>query len=642
MRSLTIAVIGHVDHGKTLLVHALTGVETDTLKDEKARGLSITLGFAVLKQDDCEIHFIDTPGHTDFTRMTASGLSGASAILLVVSAREGIQKQTLEHVKLAHLFGIKHAIIAVTKTDLVEDVETHALRSEIVSLVSGFGFHDVEIVPVSARTHAGIKPLLSALKRLCKSTPHPPDQKGFFLPVDRVFSADGVGTIITGTLLGGSLRRDETVHLLPSGKSATVRGLQIGGIAAETASAGTRVAVNLRAFQVSDIRRGDVLAKPDLYAAAKRFDVRLSATSPIKHMQHIAVLFGTSQAVGRIRLYRSADGGGSGYAQLEFERPQVGFQSQRFVLRDPASAKTLAGGTILDPNAPPMTRRKAAQIEILKATETGDVIELAHKLADRDHGLVDAATLTRLSPPQFKLGDEFDRLNPTAFARIADRNALQVRMLRALSDLHAQRPCRPFIDGDEIDSALRPAPKILIESARDLLIRDAQIRTDDSKIALAHHDSLTAMSPEQRAQYDAIDRRVKAFALRPQTLFEAPSLEQQDLVDCLVWKGRLVRLYNYSLKQSILLHADAIAQAGHMLSQTFPKAQSFTTSMARKALGTNRKTVVPLLEHFDQTGLTKRRGNERSVRAVPHSLPHQNRLTIDGSEDFRLARDCEL
>ncbi|MEL7110855.1 MAG: selenocysteine-specific translation elongation factor [Pseudomonadota bacterium] len=612
MRSVTIAVIGHVDHGKTLLVHALTGVDTDTLKDEKARGLSIALGFAGLSQDSCNINLIDAPGHVDFTRMTASGLSGASAILLVVSARDGIQKQTIEHVNLAHLFGIDQAVVAITKTDLVEGENTAALHAQVSKLLSEFGFQSSKIVDVSGRTGVGLNALIVALTGLAKVVSKAPVLKGFFLPIDRVFSADGAGTIITGTLLGGSLKIDQEVSLLPLGRTTSARGLEADRNRVAAAEAGTRIAVNLRAIETKDIRKGDVLCAPGDFASTKRFDVRLTSTNALEHMQHVEVLFGTSHAAARVRLY-AAENAKSGYAQLEFEKPQVAYQSQRFVLRDPASAQTLCGGIILDPQADLILRKKAAHILVLQAAETKNPLTIANAIADRDHGLVDVASLSRLCSTSFECADIFEPRSPNTLVRVSDREALQTQIVSNMHQMHAARPCRPFIDPGEIETPLRPAPKILIDAACERLVKTGQIRRQDAGLTLADHDPISGMTTQQIHLYRSIEDRSKAFGVRPKNLFETPTLEQTDLIECLIWKGRLVSLYNHSLKRKVLLHTDVIQDAGALLAQTFANEQSFTTSLAREVLGANRKTIVPLLEHFDRIQFTRRSGNLRSI-----------------------------
>lgn len=619
MTPVTIAVIGHVDHGKTSLVRALTGVETDTLEDERTRGLSIVLGFAELNRDSCEIHFIDTPGHADFVRATAAGLSGATAILLVVSAPDGIQKQTIEHVKLAHLFGIDRAVVAITKTDLVEPPSTDPLRAEITSLMSEFEFQSAEMINVSGQTHAGLTSLIAALIRLNKNTPQPPDLKGFFLPIDRAFSVDGVGTIVTGTLLGKSVQVDQTVSILPSGKTAVIRGLQVGGSDVSSALAGTRLAINLRGIDLRQVSKGDVICATQTFSNATRFDVRLSTANLLKHMQQVEVLHGTTHVAARVRLIQM-ESRPSVYAQLEFNRPQVAFLGQRLVLRDPASGNTLAGGTILDPDAPMLPRNKAAHIAVLTAIERGSAEEIAHKIADRDKGLVELATLDRLRGVSEELGGSFEMLDANTLVRAAERETLQEQVISTLMQMHASRPCRPFIDTEEIVRGLRPASRLLITAACKSLSESHRIREQENRLALNSHDPIQAMTESQCAQYHAIDSQIKAFGLRPLNPLENSTLEDADMLECLIWKQRVIRLFNHSLKQALVLHADTVRDAKALLMRTFKHKETFTTGAAREVLGTNRKTIVPLLEHFDQIGLTRRTANLRSIIFPPRSL----------------------
>ncbi|MEM9180823.1 MAG: selenocysteine-specific translation elongation factor [Pseudomonadota bacterium] len=610
MKHRTLAVIGHVDHGKTSLVKTLTGVETDTLKEEKQRGLSITLGFAHLKFPSGHVHLIDTPGHADFIRMTASGVSGADAVLLVVSAVDGVQPQTREHVRMAGLFGIRDVIVALTKIDLVPDKDVRQAGANVEALLDTHGFSRVDVVPCSSTTGDGIDTLIATLERNAAHTNQATDLKGFFLPIDRVFSAPGVGTIVTGSLLGGSISVEDEVLVEPTHQRATIRRIEVAGIAHTQAMPSSRVALNLRGLDAASIQKGDVLCAPGKFQAGQRFDVALQSDPTLKHMEQVTVLQGTSHGTARLRLYPE-NGSPTVYGQLEFQAPQIAFPGQRVVLRRPSRAEILTGGTVIDPNAVLVTRNKPAHVRVLRARLERGADAVARAIADRDNGIVDLKTLSRLggAPPE----NDFEAISETLIARKADIETLRLRLIDALNSLHARRPCRPYIETSELYSQLRPAPRVLKDAVVDRLRAAGEIREHQNGVALADFDPLANMTTELCGAYHDADQRLCEMGVRPVALFESPSQDESDLVELLVWKNRALRLYNHSLKQTLLLSSDAIEEARNKLRLAFPDGSEFTTSAARAVLNTNRKTIVPLLEYFDANGVTRR---DEDVRVI--------------------------
>ena len=612
MKHTTLAVMGHVDHGKTSLVKALTGIETDTLKEEKTRGLSIRLGFAHLRDDAQCIHLIDTPGHADFIRMTASGVSGAQSVLLVVSAVDGIQPQTREHLKLAHLFGVHSVLVALTKSDLADAAMIARTREAIMVLLDELDLDCVEQLVCSSTTGQGIDALRLRLLRFSTQGRQAPDLKGVFLPIDRVFSAPGAGTIVTGTLLGHALQVEDTVTIGPKHLEARVRNLQLGGHSQESAPPGARVAVNLRDVDRDDIARGDVLSTPGVFASSHRLDVVLSERSTLKHMDHVVLLLGTAHAVARIRLYPRTDDQEQ-FAQLEMSSPLTAYPGQRFVLRLPASGETVTGGIVLDPNASLITRNKPAHVALLSAIQSGTPHEIAHALADRDKGMVDLSLLLRLSDAgPLSEHPDFETTKTGQIVRCAEAQALATAFIEYLQTKHAARPIAPYIDVAQVQAALRPAPETLFDHVIDQQLAALKIRQAQSGLALRQHDPMAVMSLEQRTACEALDARLLDMAVQPVALFEAPTQEDEDFIALLIAQGRAVSLYNHSLKQSLLLHCDAIEKARERLQDAFANGAPFTTSDARIVLNTNRKTIVPLLEHFDTLGLTVRSGDKRA------------------------------
>lgn len=630
----TVAVIGHVDHGKTSLVKALTGKNTDALKEEQSRGLSIVLGFASYQTSAGRLHFIDAPGHADFIQTAASGLSGADAVLLVLSSVDGISAQTIEHLKLAYLLGIERAVVAMTKSDLVSQHEPKTTYNDVANLMMDCGFQGAPIVTCSSQTGDGLEALKDTLAELAREQVERPQLPGFFLPVDRVFSVQGAGTVVTGTLLGNAINIGDAAHVEPKRIDSSVRGLQVDGETVDRAQPGQRVAVNIRNIEAGDLKKGDVLCAPSNHAASQLFDITLEPeapeTRPLRHMEPVVVLHGTTHSAARVRLFDLGNPHiqkSARMAQLEFTSPQIGFAGQRFVIRRPATLETVTGGTILDPNATRVTHNKAAHIEVWDATLRGDLKDVARALATRDQGCVDLYLLARLARTSIDncieaLGSDFVIGSPTMAFSSAAIAALEDQILQVLSDFHKTRSLRPQIDDAMLRSNLGPHDGALATKALEQLLENETVVQSLDGLARADHDPNTAMSKTAQAEYAAAQQRLKDMGLRPTSLFETSSLpaeQQDDLTELLIWNQHALRFYNHSLRQSLLLHPDSVSDAAQTVAAAFAPSESFTTGEARDLLNTNRKTIVPLLEHFDTVGLTRRVGDLRYIQPSKQS-----------------------
>lgn len=626
----TIAVIGHVDHGKTSLVKALTGVETDTLKEERERGLSIALGFASLAMEAGRLHFVDAPGHADFIQTTASGVSGADAVLLVVSVADGVSAQTIEHLKLAKLFGIETVIVAFTKSDLGDMDTQTARRGETAELLASFGLPDAPVIACSSVSKAGLEDLRGAFETCFQSKSRRVQPSAVYLLIDRVFNVQGAGTVVTGTLLGGDLQTDSPVRLEPGSIETSVRGLQVAGTAVERAIVGSRVAVNLRNVELSQIQKGDVLCAPGCFAPSHRFDVAIEAepqrVQALRHMEQVVVLYGARHAAARIRLYASGPPNTAGaptIAQLEFQAPQIGFTGQRFVIRRPAALETVAGGTILDPQAALITRNKSDHVKALEAAAELDTLSAAKALAGRDQGCVDLKLLARLTRSSIDacasaLSSDFVLDGSELAFETSAIEALEDQIVATLTDFHEERPCRPCALASVLTLALKQSPQPLTGFATKNLLKNEVIQQVNDGFALTSHDANAAMSEHHRAAYSAVNDRLKSMGLTLSGLFDDMDLgatEQDDMVELLIANGQAVRLHNHALRQSVLLHAETIDAAARTLAQAFAPSEGFTTGQARQTLQTNRKTIVPLLEYFDTLGITVRRGDLRVLQS---------------------------
>ncbi len=616
MKNACVVVIGHVDHGKTSLVRALTGIETDRLAEEKQRGLSITNGYAHKSYASGTIDFIDVPGHEDFIAAMVAGATGARAALVVISATEGVCAQTREHLAIADLLGINTGIIAITKADLLPpDLADHAVEG-IKQALANTGFANLPIVLCSAATGDGLDALHAKLENLLGQALDTSAPLHSFMPIDRVFSIAGHGTVVTGTLLGGALTVGDTATLYPTGQSVTLRGLHSRGEAREQITNGTRAAVNLRGVSVADVPRGAVLSVAGDVAATLCMDVALDLLSdqdkPPKHNEQMRVLFGTTQEVARIRLFA-----GSRYAQLRFSRPLVGYAGQHAVLRRLSPPQTIGGAAILDPQAKPARAKDKAYVSALQAAEHGETAGIARAVGAAPGGvfsLRDLARLARNAPDAARaaLGAEFEDIGAGLICESEKVERCKRRIIEILESYHKQHPLKRAAPQSVL--SMRNLSQALIRHACAQLEHSETIRSHGAEISLCGHDPFANLTAPQSARLEEIERCFEEAGLippAPAALEEDPS--DSDLVALLAQTGRLMRLHNIALNQIVLLHPHTIGQARSTLSTAFPAPLRFTTSQARIALGTTRRVIVPLLEHFDTEKLTRRKGDLREM-----------------------------
>ena len=623
MTSACVIVIGHVDHGKTALVRALTGMETDRLAEEKARGLSIALGFAHCEMAGGTLDLIDAPGHEDFIRTMVSGASGAQGAMLVVSAVEGIAAQTREHVQIARLLQVPVAVVAVTKVDLIPEAALPARLVEIADALAAQGVTGAELVPCSAPAAGGTDHLRQVLARRFNALPARAAPMGAFLPVDRAFTLAGRGTVVTGTLLGGALAVGAALTVQPSGAATVVRGLQARGAARERVAAGERVAVNLRGIALEDIARGDVICTGG-QGATLCMDVWLTvsdtAPRPVKHMQDLRVLWGTAHEVATLRLMGGGQiaPGGAGLGQLRFKRPVVGFAGQAAVLRQLSPAATLAGAVILDPQATAVGAGDRRRLAVMQAAQQQDGAALAAALCAQGRGVALWSDLVRLArcDATAALPTGVVRLSPEHIALADDLVTVQTAVVAALQRFHADHPIK---QGAALSMLQRVTPlRGLVPFAQAELFRGGEVVLRDGLVSLARHDPFAALAPQQLARLTEIEERMRAGGTSPPDVRQFDAPDDADLIALMVAQGRLVSLANIALKQQVVFHAATIGQAQRSLAANFPPPTAFTTSAARTALGTTRKFIVPLLEHLDALGMTLRDGDTRQIAPQAH------------------------
>lgn len=630
MTGCCLVVIGHVDHGKTALVQRLTGIDTDRLAEEKVRGLSIVAGYAHHTYASGTVDFVDAPGHGDFVQAMISAASGARAALVVISAVEGIAAQTREHLAIAGLLGLTDAVIAVTKSDLLLPDALSARLGEIRAGLADSPFKAAPMIPCSAATGSGIARLHDTLEALVRRVPQAGGPVHRFLPIDRAFTLPGRGTIVTGTLLGGELASGDDLLLQPGARPVTVRGLHSRDTARDVVGAGGRTAVNLRGLSVKDVPRGGVLCDAAAGAATTCIDVHLSvlpdAMTDLKHMQEVRLHVGSAHTVAQIRLFavgRLASGQ-SGFAQLRLRSPVMAHAGQHAILRRLSPLQTLGGAVVLDPQAPPSRAGDTARVQVLCAAQAQEVTQIARSVMAAQGGVAALSQVARLSrrtviDTRGTLGDGVVQIALDTITSADAIAACRADLMALLSAYHATHPARPVVPFTAL--APRGCAADLLDHVRQELIRDGTCRTSDRGVALTQHDPMTALPTDQQTRLAQIATTWRDAGLAPPARSQILRNEMdKDLLDLLIDRGHVCALPNVALKQTVVLHDDALRAATAALRRAFPPPAPFTTGEARAALGTSRRVIVPLLEHLDTLAVTTREGDRRRI-AGPYPVP---------------------
>lgn len=626
---LSLCVIGHVNHGKTALVRALTGIECDRLPEETARGMSMTLGFAYRTVGDADVDFLDAPGHEDFIRAMVSGATGTQSTLLVVAASEGVRRQTLEHARIASLLGITPAALVISKADLFHISDRKAREEAIRSELADVGLSALPAFWVSALTGEGLEALLSHLASVIASTPPLSDDGGFYLPIDRVFTVHGAGLVVTGTLLGGPLTEAETPVVMPSGVDVGIRDIQIHARPVSIAGPGARTAVNLRGVRNLRIRPGDVLCRPGVMAASDCIDIKLSEwrhpERPLKHMDRIRVMSGTRSDVATVHLLDQDERSQapSMFARLRFREQIAVRRGMKVVLRDLSPPRTLCGGLVVDPSPEQMRGRRRDRSLLLEAAVSGDAGQVADLLAHRDRGRIDiteTARLTGLSEREVEaaIASKFLRLTGSTLASRDALASVQQHILVELKRCHDAAPRKAVVEAGRIRGAIRTIHhQDLVTFAVEHLCQSGEIRTRGGDMALVRHDPLKALSEAERRRLDDIETELRQSGITPPDVdrIAQTNAEMAEFIDILIGLNRATSLYNHALRRRVVLHRQCIARAHEDLMSRYPPPVAFTTGEARETLGANRRIIVPLLEHFDQLGLTVRSGDTRTLNA---------------------------
>ncbi len=634
MKQIILGTAGHIDHGKTALVRALTGIDTDRLKEEKERGITIELGFAYLDlPGGGRIGIVDVPGHERFVKHMVAGAGGIDIVALIIAADEGVMPQTREHLDICTLLGVQRGIVVLTKIDLVDQELRELAVEDIKDFTTGTFLEGAPIVPISAVTGEGIPELIAAIEQLVEEVEERASDGLFRLPVDRVFTMKGFGTVITGTLVSGRVKIGETVDILPTGITAKVRGLQVHGQKVEQAVAGQRTAVNLQGIEKSAIERGEVLLHPGTVEPTRLLDgeiIYLShAPRPLRNGVMLSFHTGTSQQLAKIFLLglNELKPGERGYAQMRLKGPVVALPHDRFVLRGSSQIQTIGGGIILDAHPHKHKRFKGdavARLERLKGGDPASVLAF-HIRKEGDRGLEVGKLTGYANLPPATLSTTMDKLLSSKRAIKFDREAERVidgelyarlknEMMKVLEAYHAANPLKPGIPKEELKSKLPPEVDVkLFNALLTDLLGGEDVAQEKDKVRLAgHRIALEGKQQELEGQIEGIMRQT---GLSPPSVkelseqFKAGEKEVQEILALLADAGTVVKL-----KGGVYFHQDPLQELRERLVVFLKEKDKISTQDFKALTGVSRKYVIPLAEYFDAIKVTVRVGDDRILR----------------------------
>jgi len=635
LKNIIIGTAGHIDHGKTTLIKALTGADTDRLIEEKKRGISIDLGFAQFKLPSGNIAgVVDVPGHERFVKNMLAGATGMDLVLLVVAADDGVMPQTREHLSIANILGVKRGVVALTKADLVDKDWLDLVTDDIKETLKGTHFEEAPIIPVSAIKGFGLKELIEEIDKVAKEVSEKDLRVPYRLPVDRVFTLKGVGTVVTGTLWSGKISVDEQVSILPEKLNARVRSLQVHDEPVETAYAGQRVAVNLVGADRGNIKRGDIVLPPGYLEPTYMFDARLHLLSdvskPLKNRTRVRIYHATHEVLGRVILLngKELNPGESDFVQIRLEAPIVPKYGDKYVIRQYSPMHTIGGGEIIDGHPCKHKRFRPDVIFRLEVLEKGEPLEIVSLIFKESF---DAPITKSDIISHYELSDE--QLN-TILKLLAERNEiLSVRTrednffiygkgyeelkksaLDYLKKYHEENPLSLGAKKDVVRAqtmshlSLKQADVVFTElSAFGFIVLDGD--------TVRHSKVSTELDKTQKEKLKNVLSALQKGKFAPPTLSELESIsgipadELKEYLRILTSKGDVTRI-----KHDLFYCDDAIVEAKNRLVDFLEKNGKMSPVEFKDLLGVTRKYALPLLEYFDSQKTTRRSGSDRVLR----------------------------
>ena len=632
---MIIATAGHVDHGKTELVKALTGIDTDRLLEEKARGLSVDLGFAYYTlPDNTILGFVDVPGHDNFIRNMIAGVAGIDLGLLVVAADDGVMPQTREHLAILSLMEIRQYIVALTKIDRVSSGRVYDVADQVDRLLTAQGHEGVTIYPVCAPENQGIGELMKALKSRVKAASAAwTAEHHFRMSIDRVFTLKGVGLVVTGMVFSGAVRKGESMTLSTDGSQVRVRGIRAHNTASNGAKAGERCAINIagRGLNKEVVRRGNWLMHPSLYAPTRRIDVEVkvlaSETGPLKHWTPTHLHIGADHLSARVAVLSGGaiPAGGQGLAQLVVSRDAFAVHGDTFVLRDQSAQRTIAGGRVIDPFSPKRGRARPARIAALNAMQHRNVTDALRALTDgSETGVLLTPFSVAYNLPAPRLDMLIDRLSLRRVGQQSKQRVfcetqwhrLGAKVVGAVKGFHRSKPMSPGASVKDIQLALSPHIETsILEVLLGTLVEEQRLNSRGTRFHLPSHNIRISVRDQQ-----LLDRVAPKLAPRsgtPLSLHQAAAdlkVDLETLEMTLKTASRLGKMVLIGKNRYAPTHF--VAKLGVVAERLAANSadRCFTTAEYRKQTTLGRNFVIDVLEYFDQIGFTERNGNTRYIR----------------------------
>jgi selenocysteine-specific elongation factor len=625
-----IGTAGHVDHGKSTLIAALTGVHPDRLKEEQAREMTIDLGFGWLTLPNGEeIGIVDVPGHRDFIENMLAGIGGIDAALLVIAADEGVMPQTREHLAILDLLKIPAGLIVLTKTDLAPDSAwLDLVETDVRAAVRNTVMQDAPLVRVSAKNKTGLDTLITNIQSLLQNKLSRLDLGRPRLPIDRVFSMPGFGTVVTGTLIDGALSLGEEVEILPGGAKGRVRGLQTHKKKEERAVPGSRTAVNISGLAAEDVKRGEVVVRPNQYQVTRHADVRLrllaDISSPVKHASEVKVFLGTAETIANVRVLGAEElaPGEEGWAQLELRDPLVAVRGDRLIIRRPSPGETLGGGVVVDPQ--PKGRHKRMDEAVLKSLESlaqgspADVL-LEAALALGPATVKDVIARSRLEskPAEAALNellgngqmvslDSGPRTMDSLIISASHWQTLQEKTLQIVGEYHKSFPLRKGIPREELKSKLKLQPRVFNSLLTQYATRNI---LKDSAAFLSLPSHRVVFGNGDQAKVQGLMRKFAASPFAPPSVKECQAEVGEEIVNALIELGELT-----AVSQEVIFRTSDYETMVTTIRAALVQKGQVSLAEVRDLLGTTRKYVQALLEHLDAIGATVREGDFRKLK----------------------------
>jgi len=634
VKQIILGTAGHIDHGKTSLVKAITGTDTDRLKEEKERGITIELGFAALDLPGGQhLGIVDVPGHEKFVKNMVAGATGIDIVVMVIAADEGVMPQTREHLEICTLLGVQHGMVAVTKIDMVDKEWLELALEDIRDFVQGTFLQDAPVVPLSSVTGEGIPEFIQTLDQLAAKIPDRPPSDMFRLPIDRVFTMKGFGTVITGTLISGRVKTGETIMIYPSGITSKVRGIQVHNHSAAEAEAGMRTAINFQGLEKEAINRGDVLSRPAALMASYMVDLSLhylaSNKKPLKSRSRVRFHTGTSEVLGNLILLDRDEllPGEDSVAQLRLDSAVALVKDDRFVIRSYSPVYTIGGGKVLNPIPLKHKRFKSETVEGLKHLndQSPEAVIAFHIQLAGFQGLSFAhlKVMTNLADKQLDNTLQ-SLLSKKTLIQVDKENRIYIHhtcfetlkndFRGHLADYHSAHPLKPGMSKEELKTKfpLFLSPK-LFNLTLNQMVREQEIAQEENTVRLTSHT--VSLGSQQADIKNKILETYLQAGLQPPYFKElsrsldADPKRSKDILMHLVNEGAIIKV-----KEELYFHAVTIEKLKKKLVAYLEAQGEINTPQFKEMTGVSRKYVIPLAEYFDSTNLTLRVGDVRRLR----------------------------